>query len=72
MLGLAGVWLLFEELFGLAGVWLLFEELFGLDAGFLSLSDVFVFEVLSFLVSSFFSVLPLLLLFLLDTVVLHR
>lgn len=44
-------------------------------AGFLSLSDVFVFEELSFfedvfdLVSSFFSVLPLLLLFLLDTVV---
>lgn len=52
----------------------MFEELFGL-AGFLSLSDVFVFEELSFfedvfdLVSSFFSVLPLLLLFLLDTVV---
>ena len=40
-------------------------------AGFLSLSDVFVFEELSFFddVSSFFSVLPLLLLLLLDTVV---
>ena len=57
-----------------------FEELLGLDAGFLSFLevstfDVFVFEELSFfedvfdLVSSFFSVLPLLLLLLLDTVV---
>lgn len=56
--------------------WLLFEELLGLDAGFWLLPDVLVFEeVLSFfddvfeLVSSFFSVLPLLLLLLLDTVV---
>ena len=49
---------------------MLFEELLELDAGFLLLSDVFVFEDDVFdLVSSFFSVLPLLLLLLLDTVV---